>query len=362
MSSTVAVGSMEVSSNHESAQEMVAALKPSKEASSEPRVVSDAGKDTESEPDLSEHMREIGKKGGEASARARAEQAKAAEAKPEPEAKPQEDKPEGADPEADKPGNPRHDARARVMEATRKLAEERKRADALEARLAALEAGRAPEQPKPAAEAGAPAQAGGRYVADPDDPEPDPSNFETYEEAVRETARWVYRQERKAEQRAAEQRAQVEQHTQALTSTMDGFLGRLAKAREATPDLETRIDPRLTALVPAFTLPPGQEPGPLNVLGQELIESEHSAELMLYLSEHEEEVVALLKSPSPAALARGVGRLEAKLAGQPEPEAPREKPVSRAPAPLRPVTPSSVPDSDVTGDMDFDTYMRRKRR
>jgi general stress protein YciG len=352
MSSTVAVGSMEVSSNHESAQEMVAALKPAKEQSDAPRVVSDAGRDADKpESDLTEHMREIGKKGGEASAKARAEQAKAAEAKPEPEAKEPEAKPEAED--ADKPGNPRHDARARVMEATRKLAEERKRADALEARLAALEAGRAPEQPKPAAEAGAPAQPGGRPVAD---------QFETYEDFVEALTDWKADQREAKKQAEATQRAQVEQHTQALTSTMDGFLGRLAKAREATPDLETRIDPRLTALVPAFTLPPGQEPGPLNVLGQELIESEHSVELMLYLSEHEEEVVALLKSPSPAALARGVGRLEAKLAGQPEPEAPREKPVSRAPAPLRPVTPSSVPDSDVTGDMDFDTYMRRKRR
>jgi general stress protein YciG len=353
VSSTVAVGSMEVSSNHESAQEMVAALKPAKEQSDAPRVVSDAGRDADKpESDLTEHMREIGKKGGEASAKARAEQAKAAEAKPEPEAKPQEDKPEG-DPEADKPGNPRHDARARVMQATREAAEQRKRAEAAEARLAALEAGRAPEQPKPAAEAGAPAQPSGR---------PPISDDETYEDYVERLARWAYKQEQEAERQQAAQRAQVEQHTQALTSTMDGFLGRLARAREATPDLETRIDPRLTALVPAFTLPPGQEPGPLNVLGQELIESEHSVELMLYLSEHEEEVVALLKSPSPAALARGVGRLEAKLAGQPEPEAPRERPVSKAPAPLRPVTPSSVPDSDVTGDMDFDTYMRRKRR
>jgi general stress protein YciG len=351
MSSTVAVGSMEVSSNHESAQEMVAALKPAKEQSDAPRVVSDAGREEKPESDLAEHMREIGKKGGEASAKARAEQAKAAEAKPEPEAKEPEAKPEGED--ADKPGNPRHDARARVMQATREAAEQRKRAEAAEARLAALEAGRAPEQPKPAAEAGAPAQPGGRPVAD---------QYETYEDFVEALTDWKADQREAKKQAEATQRAQVEQHTQALTSTMDGFLGRLAKAREATPDLETRIDPRLTALVPAFTLPPGQEPGPLNVLGQELIESEHSVELMLYLSEHEEEVVALLKSPSPAALARGVGRLEAKLAGQPEPEAPRERPVSKAPAPLRPVTPSSVPDSDVTGDMDFDTYMRRKRR
>src|SRR5438128_2255531 len=103
MSTTVAVGGLEVTSNHESAQDMVASLSPDKAESSQPRVLVDGGKAVPQESsekvdekaNLSRAASELGKKGGAAAAAKRAEEAKAEPAKTEPEPK-EEPEPEPA--------------------------------------------------------------------------------------------------------------------------------------------------------------------------------------------------------------------------------------------------------------------------
>ena len=78
MSSTVQSGAFQITANNESAAEMVEALKP-KEGDEGPTVIKDRGQDVEPEKaKASEAARELGKRGGEAAAKAR--EAKAREA------------------------------------------------------------------------------------------------------------------------------------------------------------------------------------------------------------------------------------------------------------------------------------------
>jgi len=145
---------------------------------------------------------QLGKKGGEAAAKARekAPPEPKAEAKPkgdEPPAKPAEGE---ATPEPKKKheGDPRFDARARVMEATREASELRKANEQLSERLAELEGkGAGPKEPAREAKPGAA-------------PEPKLADYETYEDWVDARADWradqklaKYREEQEAEARAA---------------------------------------------------------------------------------------------------------------------------------------------------------------
>jgi hypothetical protein len=361
VSSTVAVGGMEISSNHESAEEMVTALKPPKEDDGKtPRVVEDAGKvlEPEAEPDpLSKAAAELGKKGGEAAAKARAERDKEADKTPDKaEAKSKEDKAEGEDKGEDKLGHRRHDPRAAVMEARRAQREAEDRARALEERLARLEARVAPDDPKGG---DAPKKAvTGQDGSAKGNGKPSPDQFDTYEDYIEAFTDW--KADRILERQA--ERARMESESEAFArrqqEKVDAFNARVKKAQEADPEVIDRIDPRLLQLQPTFTLPPGSAVTAANDIAQAIIESEHSAALLLYLSEHEEVMGELLRLPDSYAVTRAVGRLEAKLESVPPP-APRG--VSKAPPPVRPVASTPNPgELDVMGEMDFDTFYRRR--
>src|SRR5688572_21892017 len=87
MSSTVVAGGIEISSNSETAAEMTAALTKSQDKDSEvPRALVDGGKPVEEDGvkgALSKAAAELGKKGGDAAAKKRAEAEKAKPAPPE---------------------------------------------------------------------------------------------------------------------------------------------------------------------------------------------------------------------------------------------------------------------------------------
>jgi hypothetical protein len=360
VSSTVAVGGLEISSNHESAEEMVTALKPPKEDDGKtPRVVEDAGKgrEPEAEPDpLSKAAAELGKKGGEAAAKARAERDKEADkALDKAEAKSKEDKAEGEDKGEDKLGHRRHDPRAAVMEARRAQREAEDRARALEERLARLEARVAPDDPKGG---DAPKKAvTGQDGSAKGNGKPSPDQFDTYEDYIEAFTDWKAERilERQAERTRMESEAEAFARRQ--QEKVDAFNSRVKKAKEADPEVIDRIDPRLLQLQPTFTLPPGSQVTAANDIAQAIIESDHSAALLLYLSEHEEVMGELLRLPDSYAVTRAVGRLEAKLADAPPPA---PKGVSKAPPPVRPVSSTPNPgDPDILGEMDFDTFYRR---
>ena len=283
----------------------------------------------------------LGKAGGEASAKARAEKAEEKEpAKPE------------AKPEEDKPGNPRHDARARVMQATREAAEAKREAAALKAELEKLRTAPA----KPEAEA--------KPARDPN-AKPTSDQFDTYEEYVEAVADWKTEQKLAKAEEARQQREHAERYAAAVTQHMGNFRQKIGKDQET---LLSQADPDLLEAKPTFMLPPGTPPGPENAIADEIMSSEHPTELILYLSEHQEDVNRLLGLPSSYAIARAIGAIEAKLplngngAEKPEvkPEKKAEAPVSKAAPPVKPVTGSAQVSGDEELDpeeVDFDRWV-----
>lgn len=358
MSSTVAVGGFELISSSESAEDMAAALTPKAEDEKlKPRIVQREGKPVEPQDEqaevVSKAASELGKRGGEAAAKAR-EERKAAEAKPEPkeaaEAKPEakpDDKP--AEPE-EKPhrGDPRRDPEARVRAATSQLAEANRRNQQLEERLARLE--QAVQPPKPAAEEQRQAEAPVKPTVD---------QFSTYEEYVEALADY------KADQRIRETLSRIEAQQQQSAAKQEVMrnLGTLdaqfQEAQKADPSVVERLDPRLLSTMSGALANPGdwsEHPGRL--LTHLLMNSEQGFAMMLHLSENEDAAIGLIKQPNPLAMSRAFGLLEAKLAAQ---QSQPDRRPSQAPPPLKPLTPTAQPSDDIYGDMPFDQFMARSR-
>lgn len=355
MSSTVQAGKMEITST-DSPEVMLEALKPPKETDDKPRVLVDRGqkvKADEQPSKTSEAARELGKLGGRAAAEARKaavdEQEKRAErqmakdagVEDEEEAKPKEAKAEAEKPAEgegeEKPANPRHDAKARIQQLARERREAEDRARALEERLAKLEAAQKPaEQPRKADPA-----ADGR---------PHPSQYEDYEQYVEALAEWKADRRIEAKLQEVAQKREADEAAQGVVKRIQGF-----REKAAAPDLADRIDPELGELRPASLVPPGERITQGNVLAEEFLQSDHPAELMLYLTEHPEEKARLLNAPDVRTIQRGVALIEAKLA-KGEPPA---RQTSKAPPPIQPIMPSSVPGNpDLTRAGSFDEYAR----
>ncbi len=298
----------------------------------------------------SEAAAELGKAGGEATAKARAEADKDKEpdkAVPKVEAKPKEEKAD--EPDKDKEGDPRLSARARVMEATRKAADEKRAREKLEARLAKLEAEREPSKRE-----AKPAPIG--------DEKPTPDKYETYEEYVEALSDYKVEQRVKKLTAEAEVRQQAETHTQGIVKRVETFNERLTKAEKDDPGLLGKVDPRLLELTPTFLLPPNQGPTAASDIAQAVLESEQSPVLLLHLSEHPDEMQRLLRLPDSYAVARAIGALEARLSdGAPKAEEKKEKeePVSQARPPVKPVSGSpQVGDDEPGEDASLDDHIR----
>lgn len=355
MSTTVQVpGGFEITSNSETAEEMVKALTPKKDEGKVPKVIVDKGKRIEPEPEkepLSKAASELGKAGGKAAAEARKEKAEAKPAE-KPDDKPAAKEPETPETKEAKPeekaepkpkakddDDPRLSSKARIAELARERAEERAARQAAEQELARLRAERQAPKEAPAAP-----EPGGR---------PKRETFATEDEYIEAVADW------KAEQRI--QQARREDATNRVREERSSkFRERIAK----DPDFVSNVDPRLLEMVPAHMLEPGAPLGPENVIAEALVTSERAVELFHYLTDHPEEMVRLIRLPNGFEIGRAVGQLEDRLASKAAPkDAPEPEPevASSAPPPMRPVAASSVtPEPDVTGDLDFDSFARRR--
>jgi hypothetical protein len=131
--------------------------------------------------------------------------------------------------------------------------------------------------------------------------------------------------------------------------TITGFHDRLKAAREKDPEFDTKIDPGLLEIVPAFALRPGESLGPANVLLQECVKSEAAPDLLAYFSTQEGQAAwqRVVTAPTPAEMLKRFGRIEARFLSDGSPAAPAAAiPVSSAPPP--PTTlgkrPPSAPD------------------
>jgi len=293
---------MQVTSNHESAEEISAALKPEKEESPEPRVLVDKGKPVEEPDEVSEAAAKLGKKGGEAAAAAR--KAKPIPDKPKEEAKPvEEPEPEKAargtdaregdeDEEEDDTDLPlTENARKRIEKATKKEAAAKRELREAQirherelsetrSRLEMLERSRTEPQPKEQPRA-----------AQPTRTKPEAADFESYDGYVDALTDWkIEQREAKAAERNYE-RAVVTGVTQAehqfATHVKEAFQG---------VDLKERLSPDVLYMVPSYRLTPDQRWGPDNVIADEFLRAgKLGPRLMEYLSDNPTELQRLRK-------------------------------------------------------------------
>ncbi|HEX6038909.1 hypothetical protein [Longimicrobium sp.] len=379
MSSTVQVDGYDVTSTHETADAMVEALTPEKPEGSGPRVLRDQGKAVpQQDPDeakVSEAASELGKRGGQAAAEARKKAAKAKPAaepeQPEAEAKPEENEQEAEREQAEpRKGNPRHDPTARVAQATREAAEARREAAELKRRLAELEARVSrPADPTPAQ----PAQPQRQAAPAPDeDQEPKEDDFENYADYVKAAGAHAARREFRQLQERQQREARAAEFQASVRGYVTKFSERLAAAGQGeTPEerhaeFMSRLSPEVQNLRPSLSLEHPSMAGPLNVLADQIVASEHSAGLLVFLSENPDALQRFATLRSPHDVVREVAkieyRLEAATAG-----ASAKPAVSQAKPPFRPVngTPSTAdaaPGDDASFDEHVAYHNARERR
>lgn len=308
----------------------------------------------EADKSASKAASELGKRGASAKARTVETDEEPKEAEPEVEktaaeadkSAPDEDEAEEKAPE--KKPNPRHDPKARMLEATRKeaeakraLAEERSRREAIEARLAEIERRVAPKEPE--------RQEAPRWTGET---KPSPGDFETYEEYL--DARDTYN--RKTWEKETLEKSQAEGIYRALREQKTKF------EQAAAADMD-KYSEEVLSLQTEFQLPEGTKPSARNWIANELFFSPESARpLMLHFSEHPEDLQRIAALQTPRAVSREMAKLEARLeaamTGAPSPE--REVAVSRAAPPVKPVAgkPYVTESAEWKPGMTLDDYAR----
>lgn len=329
---------------------------------------------------LSNAGKELGKKGAEAKAKAveeKPEPAKEPEAKPEPkeaksaedaagtpkvetEAKPKETKDEAAgtpepEPETEegKPlGKPRHDPRARMLEATRKEAEAKRaaaaaeqRARELEARLAALERG---ERPAPKEEA--------RPQRDLSQ-KPNAADFDDYDQYL--DARDEYNREQFRRERAAEE------HRVAIERAFDEHAKKFAESIAPHADEYSGELLALQTSIQHMVENPSLPYSGGNWIADYLFANVKAAPaLMLHLSKNGDELQRIAALRSSHAVSREMAMLEARLEAAPTGNgSKRDDDVSRAAPPVKPVTGKPyVTDEGYRPGMSLDEYVRWRKR
>ena len=362
MSTTVASAGFEVTSTHESADEMVSALTP-KEDSPDPRVLVDKGVPVEKEKTgLSKAASDLGKEGGKAAAKARQAEKKyggktvaemkaaheaaksklAAEARgsddaPEPEDEPEPEEAEDRD-EHPKLGKPRNDPNARVAQAIRRAKEaeteaanaRREAADA-RARLEAAE--RARTAPAAQDQRQTPQEAARASE------KPKEEDFPTYAEFVDALTDWKVDQRAQKDQREYRAHQVAAREAQHVDGLIKGWNGTLEKAAKDDPGFMDAITPALEAIgLPSRLLPSGHEPNALSWIADDLFSAQERAPaLLLYLSEQPDEIQRLAALSSPRAITRELAKIENRLDAATTGTS-SEREVSKANPPVTPVT------------------------
>lgn len=174
-----------------------------------------------------------------------------------------------------------------------------------------------------------------RYTLHPDAPKVE--DFDAYEDFTAAQSAFVIGRVLEERQEQARLDAESSRRVQEDVGKIEALKGRLAKAREADPEFDQKVDPGLMQLTPRFALAPGEAPRPANVLIEEIVTSDAAAELLVYFStpDGQREWGNLIASKTPAALMRAFGRVEARFLGgsRAEPAKPAAAHVTGAPEP-----------------------------
>lgn len=225
----------------------------------------------------------------------------------------------------------------RLDELTARIAEER----AEKLRLMALLEQRTQPQPEaPAPEA--------REEAAPERPQrdqfDDPAAYDeamlTYAEELSDwSTRKAVREVREQEQRSAQERALEEQSLQA----QQAYQARTEQFKAQHSDWDsvaTRADVQVSIQMAAA-----------------IVDSEAGPAMQYYLGQHPEEAARIMALPHTRQLVE-MGKLEAKLTAPP----PQPKPISSAPKPIAPITPSSETVAVDPENESMDSYAARRRK
>lgn len=258
--------------------------------------------------------------------------------------------PEGSA-EAEKPlGKPRHDMKARMLEATRKESEAKKRADeierraiALEAELRALKSGIQPKAEAKPAEKQAPVGDGRPKLED----------FESLEDHAEAVANWVADKREKAA-KESQQKAEFERVTQEKFSS---FAQRMGEHLKDDPDFWERQNETVVQLKPfsVLTEEEKQTAGPLNALADHFLVSDKAPALIEYFSGKPDELQRL-STLHPGNFWRELGRIEERLSAATTASAP--PPVSKAAPPARPVTGGPPSNTSDPSKMTFEEFAK----
>lgn len=362
MSTSVVSGGFELTSNHESGADMLEALAP-REDSPAPRITVDKGEPVKQEDGAaSAAAATLGKKGGEASAKARAE-AKGKEAKPaDPEPTPEQ----AAQAEKDKKaGNPRHDPSARVAESRREVKEAEDRAA-----TAAAERDRKDEELRAErAERSRLADELARARAERERPNPTPApqadpgkplreHFQSDAEHMEALVDYKVAER----EREAGRRREIQEREQIIASHKDGFKAKIDEAKAADPAFLEKTLPIASQLEATFNIPPHEQTAK-NWMADYLVQHpEDAPALLLHLSETPSVFQRVASLRSPHAVYVDLAKIVARLEAAPTAISSTAE-VSKARPPVRPVTGSPhTAAPDITGDIDFDTFMSRQGR
>ena len=392
MSTTVlAPSGLEITSNHESGQSMLDSLMKTPDKT--PRVLIDKGKavkpdaDDEEKDETSQAAAMLGKKGGKAAAEARKAEIKAAkpaEEKPDAkEAKPADEKvakgkaegtDEGEEKDADgKPlGKPRNDPRARIQQLARERDEQKARADAAEARAAAVE--RAKASPAKNAPAERPEARQEARSAPADDPEPKEADFEDYADYVKATSRWAARDENRKVHEQETYREGRRQVAQAISTHVDTFHERVTGLKKGDEGqaagfgefMAALPDALVSKLTPSFMIPRGEDgrpvvpAGPANLITDLIIKADKPREILEHFADNVNDFqrIAALRDPLQIAGEMAIlsHRLDAVTA-----DTSSQREVSRAGSPGRSVLGSPRAAEVDLSNADFEEHMRRKQ-
>ena len=358
MSTTVLVSGFEVESNSSSGADLKAALTSDER---EPRVLVDEGKpvpeDAEDKAKLAQAAADLGKKGGTAAAAKRAADAKA---KPEEKAEGEEaSQTDGKAKDDEKPlGKPRDDPRARMLEATRKeaeakkaLASERAERQALANEIREIRSALTKREPGESRQSQAEAE---RKPASTGKPAPE--QYDDYEQYLDARDNWN-RKEWAAENTRRQSEAEYQQR---VMGQVGSFTQSLASAAKSDPEFNGKVAQEVMDLQPTMTLDPNQMPDASNWVADELVFSaENAPALMLYLSEHLDDLQRIAALSSPRAVTREVAKLAARLEAAPAGSSSKPEP-SKAKPPVRPVTgsPHIAEETAYRDGMSLDEYSR----
>jgi hypothetical protein len=227
-------------------------------------------------------------------------------------------------PPASEPGKPAKKAKNADTRVQELLAERHQ----LQQRLEAYERGGQPPAPQPDANqaASSPATADADTFPDFDTWAAEPANEgKSYETYTRALVRYELEQEQ-----------QQIQHVTAIRARGEAFGQRFEAAKAADPSFVASLSDDVLRMQPIDGLPPGVPVRPINLVAQEIIQSEQATSLLRHFSEHPDELRAL-EGASPSAIVRAITRLESKYEGQagssPAATTPPRSQITKAPEP-----------------------------